>query len=237
MGGGGGQGADVRTEQEDLALADDDISLFELNPSGPYGFALPALQRHARLEAFLNEVIVERFFVVDNAHQGEIGRGEAQCVLGLESKRRILSNGIMAVVHKSVLLAYSAEQMFALVDRVEDYPVFLPWCGGVEVRERAPDRLVAAIQINYHGIRQSFTTQNTHTPPTTMQMTLVEGPFSHLDGQWHFKALREDACKIEFDLQYEFSSKMLEKLIGPVFSKIADSFVESFCKRAEVVYG
>lgn len=161
----------------------------------------------------------------------------AQRVLRLESKHRILSNGIMAVVHKSVLLAYSAEQMFALVDRVEDYPAFLPWCGGVEVRERGPDRLVAAIQINYHGIRQSFTTQNTHTPPTAMQMTLVEGPFSHLDGQWHFKALREDACKIEFDLQYEFSSKILEKLIGPVFSKIADSFVESFCKRAEVVYG
>lgn len=157
--------------------------------------------------------------------------------LGLESKHRILSNGIMAVVHKSVLLAYSAEQMFALVDRVEEYPAFLPWCGGVDVRERAPDRLVAAIQINYHGIRQSFTTQNTHTPPTSMQMTLVEGPFSHLDGQWHFKALREDACKVEFDLHYEFSSKMLEKLIGPVFSKIADSFVESFCKRAEAVYG
>jgi ribosome-associated toxin RatA of RatAB toxin-antitoxin module len=166
-----------------------------------------------------------------------MGRGEAQQVLRLESKHRILSNGIMAVVHKSVLLAYSAEQMFALVDRVEDYPAFLPWCGGVEVRERAPDRLVAAIQINYHGIRQSFTTQNTHNPPTSMQMTLVEGPFSHLDGQWHFKALREDACKIEFDLHYEFSSKMLEKIIGPVFSKIADSFVESFCKRAEVVYG
>ncbi len=163
------------------------------------------------------------------------GRGPA--APGLEFKPRILSNGIMAVVHKSVLLAYSAEQMFALVDRVEDYPAFLPWCGGVEIRERAPDRLVAAIQINYHGIRQSFTTENTHTPPTSMQMTLVEGPFSHLDGQWHFKPLREDACKIEFDLHYEFSSKMLEKLIGPVFSKIADSFVESFCKRAEAVYG
>lgn len=143
----------------------------------------------------------------------------------------------MAVVHKSVLLAYSAEQMFALVDRVEDYPAFLPWCGGVDIRERGPDRLVAAIQINYHGIRQSFTTQNTHTPPTHMQMTLVEGPFSHLDGEWHFKALRPDACKVEFDLHYEFSSKVLEKLIGPVFSKIADSFVESFCKRAEAVYG
>jgi ribosome-associated toxin RatA of RatAB toxin-antitoxin module len=143
----------------------------------------------------------------------------------------------MALVHKSVLLHYSAEQMFALVDRVEDYPAFLPWCGGVEVQERAAGKLVAAIQISYHGVRQSFTTENSNTPPTRMQMRLVEGPFRHLDGTWQFTALRADACKIEFELHYEFSSKILEKLIGPVFSKIADSFVDSFCKRAEVVYG
>jgi ribosome-associated toxin RatA of RatAB toxin-antitoxin module len=143
----------------------------------------------------------------------------------------------MALVHKSVLLHYSAEQMFALVDRVEDYPAFLPWCGGVEVKERAVGKLVAAIQISYHGVRQSFTTENSNTPPTRMQMRLVEGPFRHLDGTWQFTALRADACKIEFELHYEFSSKILEKLIGPVFSKIADSFVDSFCKRAEVVYG
>ena len=143
----------------------------------------------------------------------------------------------MALVHKSVLLHYRAEQMFALVDRVEDYPAFLPWCGGVEVQERAAGKLVAAIQISYHGVRQSFTTENSNTPPTRMQMRLVEGPFRHLDGTWQFTALRADACKIEFELHYEFSSKILEKLIGPVFSKIADSFVDSFCKRAEVVYG
>lgn len=143
----------------------------------------------------------------------------------------------MAVVHKSVLLHHSAERMFALVERVEDYPAFLPWCGGVEVRERTAERLVAAIQISYHGVKQSFTTENSNTPPTKMTMKLVEGPFRQLDGTWTFTPLREDACKIEFELHYEFSSKILEKLIGPVFSKIADSFVDSFCKRAEAVYG
>ena len=143
----------------------------------------------------------------------------------------------MAVVHKSVILGYSAAQMFALVDKVEDYAQFLPWCGGVEIKERAGDRLVAAISIHYHGVKQSFTTENTNTPPTMMQMKLVEGPFRQLDGQWQFLPLREDACKVEFELQYEFSSKLLEKLIGPVFSMIANSFVESFCKRAEAVYG
>ena len=163
--------------------------------------------------------------------------GRVNQVIRVESEPGILTNGIMAVVHKSVLLGYSAAQMFSLVDKVEDYPSFLPWCGGVEVRERGQDRLVAAIMIDYHGVRQSFTTENTNLPPTRMQMKLVEGPFSQLDGEWRFTPLREDACKVEFDLHYEFSSKLLEKLIGPVFSKIADSFVESFRKRAEAVYG
>jgi ribosome-associated toxin RatA of RatAB toxin-antitoxin module len=143
----------------------------------------------------------------------------------------------MAVVHKTVLLGYSVEQMFALVDRVEDYPQFLPWCGGVDVRERSDSKLVATLNIHYHGIKQSFTTENINTAPVAMQMRLVEGPFKHLDGTWTFKTLRTDACKIEFDLHYEFSSKILEKLIGPVFSMIANSFVDSFCKRADVVYG
>jgi ribosome-associated toxin RatA of RatAB toxin-antitoxin module len=143
----------------------------------------------------------------------------------------------MAVVHKSVLLGYSAEQMFALVDRVEDYPKFLPWCGGAEVRQRDGNKLVATLAINYHGIKQTFTTENTNTPPTSIKKTLTEGPFKHLDGSWTFKPLREDACKIDFELHYEFSSKILEQIIGPVFNMIANSFVDSFCKRAEAVYG
>lgn len=143
----------------------------------------------------------------------------------------------MAAVHKSVLLGYSAQQMFALVEKVEDYPKFLPWCGGVQVRERQGDRLIATLQINYHGVRQSFTTENLNVVPTSMRMELVDGPFKSLDGTWTFKALREDACKIDFDLKYEFSSRILEQLIGPVFSVIANSFVDSFCKRADIVYG
>lgn len=143
----------------------------------------------------------------------------------------------MAVVHKTVLLGYSVEQMFALVDRVEDYPQFLPWCGGVDVKERGEDRLIATLKINFHGVRQSFTTENTNNRPHSMTMQLLEGPFKHLHGTWNFKPLREDACKIDFDLQYEFSNKLIEGVIGPVFNMIATSFVDSFSKRAEQVYG
>jgi ribosome-associated toxin RatA of RatAB toxin-antitoxin module len=143
----------------------------------------------------------------------------------------------MAVVQKSVLVGFSAEQMFALVDAVEDYPHFLPWCGGVAVLQRTEQSLVATIDINFHGVRQSFTTENTNNAPVLMKMKLISGPFKHLDGTWTFKPLRENACKIEFDLHYEFSSKILDHLIGPVFSKIANSFVDAFCARAEAVYG
>jgi ribosome-associated toxin RatA of RatAB toxin-antitoxin module len=143
----------------------------------------------------------------------------------------------MAVVHKSVLVGYSAAQMFTLVDKVEDYPKFLPWCGGVKVISRDNEKLVATLTINYHGIKQSFTTQNINTPSSEMKMRLVDGPFKTLDGTWTFKSLRDDACKVEFDLRYEFSNRLLEQIIGPVFSVIANSFVDSFCKRADSVYG
>jgi ribosome-associated toxin RatA of RatAB toxin-antitoxin module len=143
----------------------------------------------------------------------------------------------MAVVHKSVFLGYSAQQMFDLVAKVEDYPKFLPWCGGVDIRERGDNTVVASVGINYHGVKQSFTTANENTPSTLIKMKLVDGPFKTLDGVWTFKPLREDACKIELDLHYEFSNMLLEQLVGPVFGMIANSMVDSFCKRAETVYG
>jgi ribosome-associated toxin RatA of RatAB toxin-antitoxin module len=127
--------------------------------------------------------------------------------------------------------------MFDLVAKVEEYPKFLPWCGGVTVLERSDDRLVACLAIHFHGVKQSFTTANLNTRPSEMKMRLVDGPFKLMDGVWTFKALRADACKVEFGLHYEFSSIILEQLIGPVFGGIANSMVDSFCKRAETVYG
>ncbi|MBI3228705.1 MAG: type II toxin-antitoxin system RatA family toxin [Burkholderiales bacterium] len=143
----------------------------------------------------------------------------------------------MAVVHKSVFLGYSAQQMYALVGDIEAYPEFLPWCGGVTVERPQENQLVATLAIQYKGVQQSFTTQNINTPHSLMKMQLVDGPFKALNGTWAFKELRADACKVEFDLRYEFSSKLLEQVIGPVFGVIANSFVDSFCKRAEKVYG
>jgi ribosome-associated toxin RatA of RatAB toxin-antitoxin module len=142
----------------------------------------------------------------------------------------------MNVVQKTVLVMHSAEQMFALVDAVEDYPKFLPWCGGVELHERTDTSTVATLHINFHGLKQNFTTQNVKNYPSSMDIHLKDGPFKHLDGSWRFIPLKEDACKIEFKLNYVFANSFLEKIISPVFNHIATTFVDGFVARADDIY-
>lgn len=142
----------------------------------------------------------------------------------------------MARVEKSVLVAHPPERMFELVDRVEEYPDFLPWCGGTELKLRDAQHTVATIHIAYLGIRQSFTTENTKTPSRAMRIRLKEGPFSELEGDWSFLPLGDDACKVEFRLHYVFSSRVLEAILAPVFSHITNSFVDAFVRRADEVY-
>lgn len=143
----------------------------------------------------------------------------------------------MALVEKTVLIEQSAERMFELVDNCEEYPVFLPWCSRTEVKFRDASKTVATLHINYHAVKSGFTTENDKDYPRLMKIRLVDGPFRRLEGSWQFRALAENACKIEFQLHYEFSSKLFEKVIGPVFSHIANTFVDAFVRRAGQVYG
>ncbi len=142
----------------------------------------------------------------------------------------------MAVIEKSVLIARSAQQMFDLVDRVEDYPQFLPWCGGTELIERTDTVTAARIHIAYHGIKATFATENPKEIPHRMDIHLREGPFKRLEGGWRFVSLGDAGCKVEFRLRYEFSSWILEKTLGPVFNLIVSTFVDSFVKRAHQLY-
>lgn len=144
----------------------------------------------------------------------------------------------MKHVNKSVLLWYSPEQMYALVTAVADYPQFLPWCSQARVVAQHEDGMTAELHIAFAGLRQAFTTRNINVPNQSVNMTLVDGPFSHLTGQWRFLPLSDPkACKVEFSLDYAFSSAALSMLISPVFERITGTFVDAFVKRAEQVYG
>ena len=131
---------------------------------------------------------------------------------------------------------HSAAQMYELVDAVEDYPQFLPWCGGVNLIEWSDEVTTATVHISYHGIKQHFTTQNIKVYPSQMLINLKNGPFKQLDGSWKFTPLNETACKIEFSLNYTFANPFLEKIIAPVFNHIANTFVDAFVVRADKVY-
>lgn len=146
----------------------------------------------------------------------------------------------MKHVKKSVLLWYSPQEMYELVSKVEDYPKFLPWCEQAEILSRDDTGMTARLHLKYLGVRQAFTTRNVNTPGESMRMHLVDGPFSTLEGTWLFKPVgqaEQPACKIEFDLEYAFSSRTLSAAVSPVFDRIANTFVDSFVKRAEAVYG
>jgi ribosome-associated toxin RatA of RatAB toxin-antitoxin module len=143
----------------------------------------------------------------------------------------------MAQVDKTVLVEYSCERMYALVRDVEQYPRFLPWCSAADAVPGRGAVIRATLHIDYHGVHSSFSTENTHQPPSTIEIRLIQGPFRHLQGMWRFTPLGESACKIQLRLSYEFSSRLLEKLVGPVFGYIANSLVDAFVRRAEQLYG
>lgn len=143
----------------------------------------------------------------------------------------------MALVEKTVLIEHTPAEMYALVDDVERYTAFLPWCAKTELKFRDEQKTVATLHIDFLSVKSHFTTENTKIFPSEMSIRLVDGPFRRLDGAWHFKPLGDKACKIEFRLSYEFSSKLFEKIIGPVFSRIANTFIEAFVQRAAQVYG
>ena len=146
----------------------------------------------------------------------------------------------MKSVHKSVLIWYTAQEMFDLVADVARYPEFLPWCDHALIREQDGQGMTAEVGIALAGVRKSFVTRNLHEPGRRVTMTLVEGPFSQLDGDWHFHPVGDGsqrACKVELELHYGFDSRTLAAVIGPVFDRIAATFVDAFIKRAEQVYG
>ena len=143
----------------------------------------------------------------------------------------------MTVVQKSALVKFSALQMFELVNNIEDYPKFLPWCSGSRIIKRGDDFVEAELIISKGGFNKSFSTRNKIDPAGVITVSLLDGPFSYLEGVWNFLPLREDASKISLDLEFEMSGKLASLAFGVVFNQICNTMVTSFPDRAKQVYG
>ena len=142
----------------------------------------------------------------------------------------------MITVVRQAIVPYSAAAMYALVSDIARYPEFLPWCSGTEVLEQSEHKTVATIKVSYRGVRQQFTTENRNTPGERIELGLVRGPFRAFHGEWRFTPLGQEACKVELALAYQFSSPVLDRLAGPVFDYIANTFVDTFVRRAEALH-
>ena len=143
----------------------------------------------------------------------------------------------MATIERSALVPFSAERMFALVNDVRRYPEFVPWCAGAEVLAETDALIEASLRLKRGGVEHRFTTRNTLTPFTAMRLELVDGPFSTFTGDWTFKALGEEACKIGLTLTFQYRGRLATAALGALLSSSADTLVEAFCQRAKALYG
>ncbi|MGJ0491693.1 type II toxin-antitoxin system RatA family toxin [Methylobacter sp.] len=143
----------------------------------------------------------------------------------------------MTVVEKSALVKFSAQQMFDLVNDIEAYPRFLPWCSGSRILKREGDIVEAELLISKGGFKKSFSTRNIIDKGGRITVSLLEGPFSYLEGTWDFMPLREDASKISLNLEFEMPGLLANLAFGAVFNQICNTMVSSFTQRAKEIYG
>ncbi|WP_296057315.1 type II toxin-antitoxin system RatA family toxin [uncultured Amphritea sp.] len=143
----------------------------------------------------------------------------------------------MTQVDRSALVLHTAEQMFDLVNDVESYPQFLPWCSGTTLIESTDETMQASLRVAKAGLKYSFTTRNELKRPGMIRIELVEGPFSSLSGLWTFKPLSDEACKVSLSLQFDFSGKLASLAMSKVFNQMATTMVDAFVNRADQVYG
>lgn len=143
----------------------------------------------------------------------------------------------MAVIKRNAVVPYTPAQMYELVNRIEDYPEFLPWCKSSDIHERTADEVKASLTLAKGGIEKQFTTLNRMQHEKMIEVRLISGPFNHLEGFWLFEPIGDNMCKILLDLEFELTNNIFSLALGPIFQQIANSLVDAFCQRAKQVYG
>ncbi len=141
----------------------------------------------------------------------------------------------MPTVKRARTVPFSCAQMYRLVNEVEEYAAFLPYCVESKVHHRNDDEVQGTLVIGAGGMTKSFTTRNLLQANKMIEIRLIDGPFSHLEGFWRFDEA-DDGCTISFDLEFEFAGKFFSMVLGPVFDQVTDKMVDAFCDRAEIVY-
>ncbi len=142
----------------------------------------------------------------------------------------------MAMIHRSAFVPFTCAQMYDLVNDIEQYPQFLPWCPNTEILSRSEQEIKATIHFAKGALAKSFTTENRLTPNQRVEMRLLEGPFRQLEGVWQFESIAGQGSRVTLNLSFEFNNKLLAFALGPFFHQIAASMVESFTKRAQQIY-
>jgi len=143
----------------------------------------------------------------------------------------------LALVKKSAIVPFSNEEMYHLVNDVEAYPAYLPWCSDARVLERQAERLTASLSLAAGGLRQTFTTENIMQAGERIEVRLLSGPFKYLNGYWQFEAAGERSCRISLQMHFKFNSRLLEAALDKIFNRILRSLIASFTERAEQLYG
>jgi ribosome-associated toxin RatA of RatAB toxin-antitoxin module len=140
-------------------------------------------------------------------------------------------------ISKSAIVPYTPQQMFELVNNIDDYSQFLNWCDSSSILNQSDDQITASVQINQGGLKQSFSTLNTLTPYKSIEMQLLDGPFDELSGEWRFETLGKNASKVHLTLQFKFKSMLIDMALSPIFKSIANSQLDAFVARAKYIYG
>ncbi len=144
----------------------------------------------------------------------------------------------MTTITRSSLVVFTPDQMFDLVNDVEAYPSFLPWCRNSKILTKSDTVITASLDLAKGGIHHVFSTQNTLIPGESIDIALIDGPFQHLEGHWQFAMIGENqGCRIQLDMDFEFSNRIISMALGPIFTQISGSLVDAFCKRAQDIYG
>ncbi len=143
----------------------------------------------------------------------------------------------MPSIRRSKVISYTPVQMYTLVNDVESYAQFIPHCSESHVISCVRDEIHAKLAFSRGGLHKSFETINRAQPHKMIEIRLVSGPFKRLEGFWKFEGMENGACRVSLDLEFEFASRLLAIMFGPFFNQVASMLVESFCKRADAIYG